>query len=255
MNLLKLLIILIIIAIIVYFIIINYNKSYKENYDSCNLDNLDIDNIDIIQRTPEYSKLIDKIIDTKSFIFNDEQLKILKNSQQIFKVTNNQSNIENISDLIYTNCKGKLDNQLSTNSIGSTGSTNSTDSFDSTGSTNSNDLLIESDKNYENIINKMEYDINNIIEPNCYNTAVLQNNKYLKNYYRDFYGNKVQADLSDYFVDYYTQINNNSNDGVPVKTLLGKSNFIIPDQYNTEKYFTNAYNIDWSRIIEPLGYI
>lgn len=35
---------------------------------------------------------------------------------------------------------------------------------------------------------------------------------------------------------------------------MGNSNFIIPDQYNYDNKFTNAYNIDWNRIINPIGY-
>jgi hypothetical protein len=68
----------------------------------------------------------------------------------------------------------------------------------------------------------------------------------------DIYGNKVESNLLDYFSDYYTNINNDKDDkSIPVKTLIGKPNFIIPDQYNIEKYLTNAYNVDWSRIVNP----
>lgn len=76
----------------------------------------------------------------------------------------------------------------------------------------------------------------------------------MKNYYQDLYGNKIDADLQDYFVAYYTLINNDDNVGLPVNTLIGTSDFIIPDQYKYDSGFTNAYNIDWNRIINPIGY-
>ena len=50
----------------------------------------DIDDLFIIERTPEYSKLINGLIDEKSFIFSDDKLKVLKNPQQIFDISNNR---------------------------------------------------------------------------------------------------------------------------------------------------------------------
>src|SRR3990167_9916984 len=104
-----------------------------------------------------------------------------------------------------------------------------------------------------NITKMLKYDIKQTIKPNCFNTGVLKNDMplidyYLKNYYQDLYGNKVDANLSDYFSAYYTFINNDDNVGLPVNTLVGHSDFVIPDQYNYDSRFTNAYNIDWDRI-------
>jgi len=94
----------------------------------------------------------------------------------------------------------------------------------------------------------------------------LNNPRYLKNYYLDIFGNNVESNLSDYFANYQTIINDNDykctkfkngkckmqlSSCVPVKTTKGNNNMIIPDQYDTNKYLTNAYNIDWSRIINP----
>lgn len=237
-TLIKILITIIIIVII-YFLINYFQKDYKENYNKCDLDNLNIDDVVVIKRTPAYSNLINDIIDKKNFIFNEQQIKVLKNPQQIFTVKNNLNDIKNISDLIYTNCKGKLDNDIN--------------------GTLNDDIINYSDKNYDLISKELINDIEKTIEPNFFNTGVLRNNipfskNYLKNYYKDIYGNRVKSDLSDYFTAYYTLINEDNNIGFPVNTEIGKSNFLIPDQYNTDKHFSNAYNIDWDRIINPISY-
>jgi hypothetical protein len=206
----------------------------------CEMENFDIDDLMVIKRTPEYSKLINDLIDKKSFIFSDEQLKVLKNPQQIFKLSDGTNNINNISDVVYTNCKKELN--------------------DSTFYDYDNNKIIDtSDDEYEKIKKTLKNDINKFIEPNCNNVGALKNNipfakNYLKNYYKDLYGNRVEADLADYFTAYYTLINSNENVGFPVNTQIGHSNFIIPDQYNSDGHFTNAYNIDWDRIIYPLSY-
>ena len=214
----------------------NINFLENKNIYNDNIFNLEnFDDIKIIKRTPIISQKINNIIDKKNFL-NNEEKKLLKNSHQIFLVNND--NESNISNLIYNNNDiNKLNNY---------------DDF--------NDNLIDiSDKNYDLIKNKLKNDIKKITEPNCFNTGVLKNNlpfakNYLKNYYRDIFGNNVQSNLSDYFSAYYTLINENDNIGLSVSTKLGKSNFLIPDQYNTDKHFTNAYNIDWDKIINPIGY-
>ena len=231
--------IFIIVLIVLYYFYNKYQSNYKENYEKCDLDNLDIDDVVIIKRTPEYSKYINGLIDEKDFIFTNEQIKVLKNPQQLFTVKNNKNDIKNISEKIYTNCKGHLDNQVN-NEL--------------------NDNLIDvSDMNYNTIEKKLRDDIKILIGPNYTNTGVLRNNEpftknYLKNYYKDLYGNRIESNLSDYFTAYYTLINSDGNVGFPVNTQIGKSNFLIPEQYNYDKHFTNAYNIDWDRIINPISY-
>jgi hypothetical protein len=241
---------LLVLASIYYFIQYNEEKIkeakiYKENFRACDIDKYNLDDMMVIKRTPEYSRLIDGIIDKKSFIFNDNQIKNLKNPQQIFNLNNLDSNtssqidyrkldVDNISQKIYTDCKTNLDVAVDKD-------------FD-------NKLIDFSNTEYDIIKNQFKKDIQNTLKPNCYNTDVLKKDKYLRNYYKDVYGNRVKADLVDYFADYYTNINNESDKCIPVETQLGKSNFLIPDQYNTETYFTNAYNIDWSRMINPLSY-
>ena len=257
------------IGVIIYLI---YNFFYQKNLTEiipCKINDYDIDDLVVIKRTPEYSKLIDDLIDEKSFIFTDKQLKVLKNPQQIFDVSNNKDsklNISNISDTVYLNCKNELkkntfdfDDNINNNN------TNIKESYDN--------LENLSDSEYDKIKNIFKNDIKkllglseshknskgNFIEPNCFNTGIIKQNiplinNYLKNYYQDLYGNKIDAELKDYFIAYYTLINENDNVGLPVNTLIGTSNFIIPDQYNYDSHFTNAYNIDWNRIINPISY-
>jgi len=238
---------LIFVLIICYMIYYVYYDQYYSSKNNCNLENFNIDDLVIIKRTPEYSKLINNIIDKKSFIFDNKQIKILKNPQQLFKVTNDQNNISNISDIIYKNCKGKLDSQLNNNI-----DNNLIENFD-------NNIINVSDNEYNKIKNNLKNDIEKLIKLNCSNIGVLKNNipfakNYLNNYYKDLYGNRIQANLGDYFTAYYTLINQNENVGFPVNTQIGHSDFIIPDQYKTDSHFTNAYNIDWDRIINPIGY-
>jgi hypothetical protein len=103
--------ILLFIGVIIYVI---YNFFYQKNLTEtpqCKINDYDIDDLVVIKRTPEYSKLIDNLIDEKSFIFTDEQLKVLKNPQQIFDVSNNKDNKQNISNIsytVYSNCKNEL---------------------------------------------------------------------------------------------------------------------------------------------------
>lgn len=256
---------IIFIGVVVYLIYyFFYNVNLQENL-KCNLDNYNIDDLVIIKRTPEYSKLINKMIDEKSFIFSNDQLNVLKNSQQIFNLENNNNqnskkfndnynnvDIKNISENVYLNCQDQLKNNMfDFDPNNSNNSNNSVESFDN--------LIDVSSKEYVDIKNMLKKDIERLIGPNCYNTGVLKKNmplikNYLKNYYQDIYGNKINAELDDYFTAYYTLINNDDNVGLPVNTLIGHSNFIIPDQYNYDSHFTNAYNIDWSRIINPWTY-
>ena len=225
---------LIFILFIGYIIYKIYNYLYILDHTKCNIDNFNIDDIVIVNRTPEYSNFINKIIDNKSFIFTDEELKNLKNSHQIFNVKNNEQDITNISNIVYTNCKNNFN------------------------TSNYNDDIIDlSNEQYDKINLMLKNDIEKINEPNCFNTNILKNNapivkNYLKNYYQDIYGNKINADLKDYFIAYNTLINNNENNELHVDTLIGHSNFLIPEQYDVNNKLTNAYNIDWNRIINPL---
>lgn len=219
---------MIIVFIIIYYLLLKNNSKFNLEDYKCNLDNFNIDNTYVIRRKPEYEKLIDKIINKKKIIFSDKEIEVLKNMNQIYKMKNDTGDdLQNISNKIYLNCFDDLDSE---------------------------NFELDEDANleYDKIINEFTKKINDTIEPNCINTGVLKDKKYLENYYLDLYGNKVKSSLSDYFVNYYSTIDDiNQKECIPVETLIGQSNFIIPDQYNIEKYFTNAYNIDWSRIINP----
>ncbi len=235
-TIIKILIIIAIISIFLYWININDPKN-KEELEECDLENLDLDQLVILNRKPEYRKLIDKIIESKKFIFTDKQLAILKNPNQFYKVSEN-GDVKNISNMIYSNCINNLDSVIPPN----------VEMFDNLAL----EQISESDNLYDNIVKEFKQDIDNTIKPDCQNSCILSNPKYLRNYYQDLYGNKVKADLIDYFADYYTNINiDKPKECLPVETLIGKPNFIIPDQYNIQKYMTNAYNVDWSRVINP----
>jgi hypothetical protein len=77
-NIIKIFLLIIILIVIYNFIMSFDPEKIKQGY-KCNLDKLDIDDLVIINRSPEYIKYIDKLIDDKSFLFTDEQLKVLKN--------------------------------------------------------------------------------------------------------------------------------------------------------------------------------
>lgn len=261
---------------IIYLIYNFYLSQYLSENMKCNLDDYDIDNMVVIKRTPEYSNLINDLVDKKSFIFSKNQLNVLKNPQQIFNVSNQNTNkmfnistnpndqtkISNISDVVYINCKNQLKNNtfdFSDNNSDNDDNINIENIENIENAENFDNLVDVSSKEYIDIETMLKNDINKLIGPNCYNTGVLKNNmplikNYLKNYYQDLYGNKIDAKLEDYFAAYYTLINNDNNVGLPVETLIGNSNFIIPDQYIYNSPLTNAYNIDWSRIINPIGY-
>jgi hypothetical protein len=260
---------LIFIGVIVYLIYNFFNEEKLKKNKKCDIGNYDIDNLIVIKRTPEYSKLIDNLIDEKSFIFSDDQVKVLKNPQQIFNVHingKNNNDISNISDDVYLTCKNELDKNTfdfndKNNSVGSNSSnfSNSKNSENFENFNNSENLIDVSDKEYTDIKTMLKNDISRLVGANCFNTGVLKQNiplikNYLKNYYQDLYGNKIDANLMDYFVAYYTLINNDDDVGLPVNTLIGTSDFIIPDQYKYDGGFTNAYNIDWNRIINPMTY-
>lgn len=243
-NIIKIFLLIIILIVIYNFIMSIDPEKIKEGY-KCNLDKLDIDDLVIINRSPEYIKYINKLIDDKSFLFTDEQLKVLKNPTQFYSVDKESKNISNISGQFYVTCQDDLDT-----SVGKT--VEYFEDLNDEKLTAEDILDIDSSKEYEKIIKQFKNNIKNTIKPDCVNSCVFSDPKYLKNYYLDLYGNNVKSNLVDYFSDYYTNINNNEQkECIPVETLKGQSNFIIPDQYSIQNYFTNAYNVDWSRIVNP----
>lgn len=105
---------------------------------------------------------------------------------------------------------------------------------------------------YKTICNNLKKDILKLNKPIIDDIQVLYDDNYLNNYYYDIFGNQIQAKLSDYFVNYYSTINNKKlNENTKVNSIQKDNNFIIPDQYNAQKHMTNAYYIDYSKIIDP----
>jgi hypothetical protein len=214
---------------------INKNKIFDENL--CNLENFDIDDMYIIKRGKEYKKYIDKLIDKKKKFFNEEEYRILKNKFQFYNIKDKE-NIKNISNQIYGNCKNKLKNaNISIN--------------DPSEDVNLDNPELLYDPSYFKTLRKINNNIDDI-KINCDNTNVLQDNDYLKNYYIDINGNNVKATLKDYFANYFAEINEKKDDKcIKVNTKQVGNYMFIPDQFDTQKYLTNAYNIDYNRIINP----
>lgn len=210
----------------------NYTKNKKKDF--CDLN---IDDIKILKRDATYEKLINKLIDKKNLLFDDDQIRVMKNNNQYYHL-DKENNIINISEKVYLDCKKKFDSNL-----------------------NDNKKIISKEyqnTEYNKIIKKLDDDI---IESSSYKgnkINVLENKNYLKNYYLDIFGNRVESNLDDYFANYYLTINDKygeePKEAIKVNVIDGNSNFIIPNQYNNNKHMTNAYNVDWSRIINPLTY-
>ena len=235
-TIIKILLLILIVGFLLYYINGLDKKNKKETY-KCNMDEIDIDDLVIINGNPEYRKLVDKLIDEKKYMFDEDQLKILKNPNQFYLVSKD-GKITNVSDTFYKNCADKLDSISGTR----------TELFENI---TNEDLELVGSREYDNISKEFKESIAKTLPPDTTNSAVLSDPKYLKNYYLDLYGNNVKSDLIDYYTAYYTTINKDLDECLPVDTLIGKPNFIIPDQYSINKYLTNAYNVDWSRIVNP----
>jgi hypothetical protein len=228
------LILLLAILYIIYNLINNYENYENFKNNNFNLEDQNIDNLFIFERGKEYSNYINNLYDSKKILFSNKELEDLKKNSQIYNTLDNDD-IQNITVQV-TNSLNNKNNNLS----------DYNDFNDDT------ELIRDSNLEYLNIINNMEKNINKQIPVSCDDIAVLNNPRYLKNYYLDIFGNNINSTLSDYFADYETNINKkNQYECISVKTNKGNSNMIIPDQYDTNKYLTNAYNIDWSRIINP----
>ena len=265
----NLFIVLILIIIVIVFVnwMQKYDTEIKQSDKFCNLENFDIDKIHIIERDPVYQKLINKLIDEKRFIFNEDELKILKNKFQIYNVSDN--NIQNITKILMMNCKNKIDTlnnnyELSPEELQDV-------KYNILNNTEYNRILSNLDKNASEFYNL-----------DCNNTSFLKCNNQ-KNYYYDLFGNNILSDTAQYMANYFTTINSNDEKTcVPVKTVPVKkpegynknqllttvqphfdnpfniqplnedyTDYIIPIQYNNDIMQTNIYNVDFSRVINP----
>lgn len=217
-----LVIIFIIIIISIFFIYNNNTKIEKiENFNTSN----NIDNLEIIERSPAYQNLIKKLLSNKKEIFTEEEMDIMKNKFQFYDT---EDGIKNITSDVLKETKNDNPENL-TNEISITGN-------------------IFTNPAFNDILNGFQ----NTTELDCKDVKVLQRPLYLNNYYYDMYGNKIEASLKDYINDYHIRIDNNNNEGQKVNIIKGNNNFIIPSQFETLKYQTNAYNIDWNRIVNPM---
>jgi hypothetical protein len=227
----------ILIIILVLLIMYSYGNFYQincEHYDNADSCNLNIDELKITKRNKTYENLIDKLIDDKSVLFTNDQIKIMKNNNQFYNVNKNDD-VSNISQKVYLDCKQNFDSNLNDNK--------------------KRVMKKYPNTEYDNITNQLD---NNIVNSSSYKgnkIKVLENDNYLKNYYLDIFGNRVESNLEDYFANYYLTINDKygeePKEAIKVNTIEGNDNFIIPNQYNNNKHMTNAYNVDWSRIINP----
>ena len=215
-------IIFIIIIISIFFIYNNNTKS--EKIENLNITD-NIDNLEIMERSPAYQNLIKKILSNKKEIFTKEEMDIMKNKFQFYDT---EDGIKNITSDVLKETKNNNPENL-TNEISITDN-------------------IFTNPAFNDILNGFQ----NTKDLDCKDVKVLQRPLYLNNYYYDMYGNKIEASLKDYINDYHIRIDNNNNEGQKVNIIKGKSNFIIPNQFDTLKYQTNAYNIDWNRIVNPM---
>ena len=161
----------------------------------------------------------------------------MKNNNQYYSVDKNDD-VLNISEKIYLDCKKKFDSNLNNNKKIITKKYQNTE--------------------YDQIKNKLDDDIVKSSSYKGNKIDVLENKNYLKNYYFDIFGNRIESNLEDYFANYYLTINNEygkePKEAIKTNIIEGSPYFIIPNQYNNNKHMTNAYNVDWSRIINPRTY-
>lgn len=264
-------VLILVLVAIIYFIFkgidkAEYDINHKFDENKCKLDKFNIDNLHILKRDKEYSNLINKLINDKKVKFTDKELDILKNKYQFYDVKD-KYDIKNMSYNVNGNCKNPLIKE-GTNPVFNNSDVNPNQSENEKENQNDKDNLnkftsldngkldikLLGDVQYNEILKKLKDDVNKV-PITCSNMEVLNFNKdYMKNYYYDIYGENVQATLEDYFVNYYSKINTNKfdNECVPVNIKATPNYLLIPDQFYTEKYLTNAYNIDWQRIINPL---
>jgi len=261
-------IIITILLLTIYFWIDSYEKNIKQLDKTCNLENFDIDNLHVINRDPYYQKLINKMIDEKAFLFTDAELKVLKNKFQFYNVKDDK--IQNISKVMLLNCKDNFDYEEKPDNTVYTPEEIEDIKYQ-----------VYNDTMYNQILNKFDKDINAKPDPSCQDLEFLTdpfqklNKDYqnsLNNYYLDVWGNNIISNTKDYMANYYTTMNDSLDYDVPpkcvpVKTVKGNGNFILPNAYTHknpfsgtvqngdywyENHATNIWNVDNERIINPL---
>ena len=213
------------------------------------------------------------MVDEKKVKFTNEEIKILKDKYQFYNIKD-KYNIKNISNNVNGNCKNILlredknpainekdlanydkDNQeidLTIDDINSPNNDKNINNFETLDNGNL-DIKLLGDVQYNEILKKLNQQVDDV-PITCANLDVLKNKDYMKNYYFDIYGERVQSSLEDYFINYYSKINTDKFDDqcVPVNLKSYPNYLFIPDQFATEKYLSSAYNVDWQRIVNPL---
>jgi hypothetical protein len=207
-------------------------------------ENVKLDDLKFIKRNSNYNNLIGNIIDKKSILFNEKQIKSMKNPYQVYNVDGKINNItdklnNNMVDIHINGFKGNGNNVIP-----------SVPQHEISVPINNNQYIdVENTKILNNLSNNFPTKIN------CDSVSI--NDKRLDNYYYDLYGNRIQSTMNDYISAYNTLMDKNMGDHndkicIPVKTLKGQSNFVIPNMYEYNSKLTDAYNIDYTRVINPL---
>jgi hypothetical protein len=233
-------IILFLVVIVIYLIYQNKkSEPFKTNNDEkCNLD---IDNLYIYDRDKTYNKYINKVIDNNNNInYTKEEIEIMKNKHQFY----NLDDKKNISNLVLGECKnsyggGSVD-AVSTYDIG--GGSYYGYNSNVTGGFNSD---IDETKGYGDVKGS-------IIEKDSINDKEDCDSN-LNNYYYDLEGNNIKSTLQQ-----YKDENINNDKCVPItytnaniKNTI-KNSMIIPNTYNINNDLTNVYDVDWSKVLNPL---
>jgi hypothetical protein len=234
----------IILIVIVIMGVIFWNSNEKQPDTSFKITKDNIGNIQFIKRDPNINKLIGKLIDEKAILYSDAQQKVMKNPYQAYYVDSDK--IQNISASVNTHVNGfpqeieTVGNAIPERKI-------------PTIRVPVNNFQYQSQE-YDDIMKKLT---TNFPAENTCNTVPEKDN-YLTNYYYDVYGNRIKANMADYQAAYNTLMDlemGGIDDKVclPVTTMKGGSDFVIPQMYNYESTLTDAYNVDWSRIENPLS--
>ena len=216
----------------------NYKKPepFKKSNDKCNLD---IDNLYIYDRDKNYNKYIGKVIDENNNInYSKEEIEIMKNKHQFY----NLDDKKNISNLVMGKCK---------NSYGG-------GSYDL--GSGSYDLGGGSYYGYNsNVSGGFNSDVDEVMGYGDVKGSIIENeNKNekgicdynLNNYYYDLKGNNIKSTLQEYRKNI-----NNSDECIPItytNDTKKNSDMIIPNTYDINKDLTNAYDVNWSKVLNPL---
>ena len=242
-------ILFLVVIVVIYLIYQNKNKNKKlesfedseDNDGSEGKCNLDIDNLYIYDRDKTYNKYINKVIDNNNNInYTKEEIEIMKNKHQFY----NLDDKKNISNLVLGECKNSYGggDKISTYDIG--GGSYYGYNSNVTGGFNSD---INEMKGYGDVKGAM------IDKGDKGDKSTCDHN--LDNYYYDLLGNNIKSTLQQYRKD---DDKSNNDSCIPITYTnenikdTVKSSMIIPNTYNINKDLTNAYDVNWSKVLNPL---